>query len=87
MGRIFTTSFQFRGKTYSALVSLDLSGSDISIQVHLNDPQLHSIFPDGKLHYNAGKGSPSAEKQESEIAQELMQCIAASIESHLSDNP
>jgi hypothetical protein len=86
MGRIFTTTFVFQGKTYTALVSLNFSATDISIKVHLEDTDLHKILPEGKLNYQGSDGFRNLEHQ-SELAQELMQCIAHSIEKHMTDHP
>lgn len=52
MAQVFTTPFQFRGATYTALVSLE--GGSFSIRI--NEPALLHVLPDGQLHYNPEQG-------------------------------
>jgi patatin-like phospholipase/acyl hydrolase len=52
MARVFTTSFQFRGVTYTAIITQ----VDGSIYIRVNDPALQETFPLGELRYNHEQG-------------------------------
>jgi hypothetical protein len=48
MARVFTTSFQYNGLNYTAIVSQ--VGSSVSIMVP--HTELHELLPDGRISYN-----------------------------------
>lgn len=52
MARIFTTSFQYKGTDYTALVCQ----VDGSISITFTDPTLHNVIPDGKVVYSIHDG-------------------------------
>jgi hypothetical protein len=52
MARVFTTSFYFNGKSYTAVVS-QLDGK---MNIYVPDENLHSIIPNGKATFHPDQG-------------------------------
>ena len=81
MIRAFTISFEFDGKTYLALTSVDSTAQDTSFFVRLYDDPLYRIIPGGSIRFTErdsdtpGLTHPSARR--------LVDCISQSINDHL----
>ena len=82
MIRAFTISFDFEGKTYLALATVDATRDNVSYFVRLHDDHLSRIIPGGNLHFSdtqTFENSPSKHPS----AKLLFTCISRSIEDHL----
>jgi hypothetical protein len=82
MARLFTLNFHFRGKPYSALVTIRDNGYDMACIVKYMDEELHRLIPSGRFMFqlsggmNCGNGSDPA-------LEELISCTSQAIDEHL----
>ena len=83
MVQAFTISFDFEGKTYLALASIEAGKEEnISYSIRLYSTSLYRIFPDGILKFSCdGVECPSGFKHP--LAKPLFDCIHESVHAHL----
>lgn len=82
MSRIFKLNFNFRKKTYTALVSLKTIGYDLSFLVRYLDKELSEIIPGGKLMFHLS-GIVEGADMDSLLAKELLSCTSDAISGYL----
>lgn len=82
MARIFSTSFNYKNQSYTALVTIG-STSDSPISVYVPDTSLHSILPDGKLTLDSEQKLTSGNTSE----KELVESIVSSVKKHEENTP
>jgi hypothetical protein len=83
MIRVFTTSFEFQGRTYSSMVQMTIDKSDFAMQISVEDPTLYSLLPDGKISYTSKSGLKTNIEGKRLQAQELVGSVVRSVEKHL----
>lgn len=83
MERVFTTHFEFYGKTYSTRVHESSEPRNFSLCIEVADEALLYLLPDGKIVYNSRSGLQTGEAKNKELARELVSCIVRSVEPHL----
>jgi hypothetical protein len=83
MIRVFTTSFEFQGRTYSSMVQMTIDKSDFAMQISVEDPSLYSLLPDGKISYTSKSGLKTNIADKKLQAQELVGSVVRSVEKHL----
>lgn len=83
MARIFTTTFQFRQATYTALVSVQQLDDHLCIQIRLQDEDLQGLLPDGLLRLCDREPQPASLKSQPALVQELMHTVSAAVEHYL----
>ena len=84
MARIFTTPFQFRQTTYTALVSVHQKENDLCFEVTLQDKDLQSLLPNGKLNLGTCYEEEAKTKSYSHLAMELTKAVAEAVQHYLS---
>lgn len=77
MARVFTTTFLYTGKTYTAVISQ----IDGSVSIFLPDESLHSILPQGRITLDAQKGL-KINTPKLTPAQNLVLTILSAVELH-----
>lgn len=83
MIKVFTTSFEFQGHTYSSMVQMTMDERDFALQISIQDPVLHNLLPGGKISYTSKKGLTINEVEKKQQTQELVGSIVRSVEKHL----
>lgn len=83
MANVFTTSFRYKGITYSALISMRPVGADHSVQVQIFDKALHHLVPDGEFHFRISTGLRKAPDPKSGVDRELVQAIREAVLKHV----
>lgn len=83
MVRVFSTNFEFQGKTYTTKVYLTMDESDFAIHISVPDPSLYYLLPEGKINYNSKKGLDLGVVEKKQQAQELVGNIVRSVEKQL----
>ena len=75
MARVFTTSFQYNGLNYTAIVSQ--VGTSVSIMVP--HTELHELLPNGRISYNPSEEDAANHFTEAHT-QRLVNHIVAAVE-------
>lgn len=83
MVRLFSVDFNFKDESYTALVNSYMKDNEISFDIKLYDPALHSILPQGKLSYKGRKGYETLGDFNYPHSRELIKAIAGAIDSRL----
>lgn len=86
MARVFTTRFSFNHQTYDAIVTVLSRDGQFNFNVRLMDRDLLELLPDGHLNYTGTDGFKTIQA-DNQLAQLLIQCIAVSVERHLTVQP
>ena len=86
MARVFTTRFSFKHQTYDAIVTVTSQNGQLNFTVRLMDDELFRLLPDGHLNYS-GKDGFKDIQPDNHLVQSLIQCIAVSVENHLTIQP
>ena len=84
MARFFTTSFQFRHQTYTALVSIQNKEDSLCIQIRLQDELLQALLPDGLLRICERHDGPSTLDDQPPVVQELVHSVSDAVSHYLS---
>lgn len=77
MSRVFTTSFLYKGETYTAIVYQTSS----SISIRVADPALQHLLPEGKIVYSTEQKFET-NTQQLTPAHDLIFAILASMEAN-----
>ena len=83
MIKVFTTSFEFQGRTYYSMVQMTVGKTDFAMQISVQDPSLHNLLPDGKICYTSKNGLKTNIPDKKLQAQELIGSVVRSVEKHL----
>lgn len=83
MARFFTTSFQFRHHTYTALVSVQTKEDNLCIQIRLQDELLQALLPDGFLRFCDRNDQPSSLEEQPAVVQELVHTVSEAVHRYL----
>ena len=83
MIKVFTTSFEFQGRTYNSMVQMTVGKRDFAMQICVEDPSLHYLLPDGKIIYSSQNGLKTNIPDKKFQAQELVGSVVRSVEKHL----
>lgn len=84
MARFFTTSFQFRDRTYTALVSVQNKADNLCIQIKLQDELLQALLPDGLLRICERNEAPLSLDSQPAVVQELVHSVSDAVSRYLS---
>lgn len=83
MDRLFSVDFNFRDESYTALVKSYMKDNEVSFDIKLYDPALHSILPEGKLSYKGRNGYEILDNFNYPFSRELILAIAVAIDNRL----
>ncbi|RPD48920.1 MULTISPECIES: hypothetical protein [Chitinophagaceae] len=83
MERVFTTHFEFHGKTYTTRVHQQVAPRHMQLQIEVPDQSLLHLLPDGKIVYSSDRGLEPSPDVNSYMAHELIGCIVRSVEPHI----
>jgi hypothetical protein len=83
MERVFTTHFEFYGKTYTTRVHQYIEPRQMQLQIEVPDQSLLHLIPDGKIVYSSAQGLQTTPDLNSLLAHELIGCIVRSVEPHI----
>jgi hypothetical protein len=83
MERVFTTRFEFYGKTYTTRVHQQLEQRDMNLHIEVPDQSLLHLLPDGKVVYSSSRGLQTYSEANNLLTHELIGCIVRSVEPHL----
>jgi hypothetical protein len=86
MARFFTTSFQFRHRTYTALVSVQQKEDNLCIQIKLQDELLQALLPEGLLRICERQEGPATLDGQPAVVQELVHSVSNAVERYLTDH-
>lgn len=75
MAKVFTTSFQYKGDTYSAVVTQ----SGTSVNISLPDTDLHTLMPDSTVVHRTNEEEELTSAQATQY-QDLLAAILAAVE-------
>ncbi len=75
MARVFTTTFPYQGKSYTAVISQ----IDGSLTIYIPDESLHSILPGGRVSFHSHQGIKIDTPQLSPV-QDLIISVLGAIE-------
>lgn len=75
MARVFTTTFHYKGDTYTAIIS-QVSGS---LSISVPDERLHDVLPDGKAVLNPGQ-EPELSAEQMAATKDLIVAILAAVD-------
>lgn len=81
MARLFTTAFQFRKQTYTAVVSVTECNETQTVMIYFPDESLHEILPGGRVTFDGNKGLP-VDFPQFTLAQELLLAVLSAIKQH-----
>lgn len=87
MERVFTTRFEFHGKTYITRVHQQLEQRNLYLQIEVPDESLLHLLPDGKVVYSSRRGLQAPVTSQNILSHELVGCIVRSVEPHLDGAP
>jgi hypothetical protein len=81
MARIFTTTFNFNGETYDAIVTISSIQGNLDFSIRLMDAKLFELIPGGHVKYTGKDGFKHlASLNNNRLAQALMRSIVTAIE-------
>lgn len=83
MERVFTTHFEFNGKTYTTCVKQQSDKRDFAFQAEVPDESLLYLLPNGKVVYSSRTGVERQGMPNDLQTQELVGSILRSVEPHL----
>ena len=86
MARVFTTRFVFNQRSYDAIVTIISREEQLNFTVKLMDAELLQLLPDGHINYTGKDGFREIQAANNHT-QTLIQCIATSVEKHLTIQP
>ncbi len=86
MARVFTTRFVFNQRSYDAIVTIVSREGQLNFTVKLMDDELLQLLPEGHLNYTGKDGFREIQAANNHT-QSLIQCIASSVEKHLTVQP
>lgn len=83
MERVFTTHFEFNGKTYATRVRQQSGRREVAFQAEVPDESLLYLLPDGKVVYSSQSGLEVSRGGDELLRRELVGAIVRSVEPHL----
>ena len=83
MERVFTTHFEFHGKTYTTRVHQQVEPRQMHLRIEVPDESLLHLLPDGKVVYSSDQGLQTTPAQDNLLTHELIGCIVRPVEPHL----
>ncbi|OLY93667.1 hypothetical protein SAMN05444008_114120 [Cnuella takakiae] len=83
MERVFTTHFEFNGKTYTTHVRQLSARREVAFQAEVPDESLLYLLPDGKVVYSSRSGLEISRATDDLQSHELVGAIIRSVEPHL----
>lgn len=83
MERVFSTRFEFYGKTYTTRVHQYTGPRQMHLQIEVPDESLLHLLPDGKVVYSSTRGLQTMPANNDLRSHELIGCIVRSVEPHL----
>src|SRR5205823_1289680 len=83
MARVFTTPFEFYGKTYYTVVTSKVDEGKMNFNVQIPDLNLHRFIPEGKFQFDTEDGCKQPELLENVIARSIVQIVTNAIYKHL----
>lgn len=83
MERVFTTHFEFYGKTYTTRVYQQVEPRHMQLQIEIPDQSLLHLLPNGKIEYSSARGLQANPASNNQLAHELVGCIVRSVEPHI----
>jgi hypothetical protein len=86
MARIFTTSFQFRKETYTALVAVQKKDDNLCIRIRFQDEALQHLLPDGSLSLCCPTGEATCLQGQPTMVQELVRTVSDAVEKYLTSH-
>jgi len=86
MARVFTTRFAFNHQMYDAIVTIISRHGQLNFNIRVMDSELSQLLPGGNLNYH-GKDGFKTITADNQLAENLIQSIAVSIEQHLTIVP
>lgn len=86
MARVFTTRFHFNHQVHHAIVTVISRNGQSNFNVKLRDQDLSDLLTDGHLNYTGENGFKNVSSS-NHLAEALINCIAFSVEEHLSVQP
>jgi hypothetical protein len=89
MGKVFTTSFQYDGRSYSAIVCLTASEDRaLILDIQIPDRSLHYLVPGGKIRVMGYEEFQELLQDKSDHSRKLVRCVLDTVAKHLnSSNP
>lgn len=84
MARIFSTSFNYKNRSYTALVTV-ASDPESPISVYVPDTSLHSLIPAGKVTLDGAK--KVLLNKSSSLDKDLTDSIIVAVKKHEEDTP
>lgn len=75
MARVFTTTFHYKGDTYTAIITQ----SSGSLSIRVPDERLHEVLPDGKAVLTPGQG-PELNAEQMAATKDLILAILAAVD-------
>jgi hypothetical protein len=86
MARVFTTRFAFNHEMYDAIVTIISRQGQLNFNIRVMDSELSQLLPGGHLNYHGKDGFKNI-TADNQLAENLIQSIAVSIEQHLTIVP
>ena len=83
MARLFSISFYFQEKEYTALVSLRDLGHDLCCTIRYIDKELRFIIPGDQLVFSLQEGLKEPKQLPHELAENLLKCTTNALTEHL----
>lgn len=84
MARIYSTSFSYKNKSYTALVTVS-SNPESPISIYIPDTSLHYLLPAGKLILDGIRKGLTDERPSSK--KELTDSIISAVKKHEENKP
>lgn len=82
MSRVFTITFPFQDRKYTAIVILKNGHQEASMQIQLPDQALHYLIPKGVLTYTEQDGLNLRIEKNKHLTYTLVNNIVQAVEQH-----
>ncbi len=86
MARVFSLDFEYKGETYTAIVTITKDDSEPSISVYVPETELHNILPDGKIILSSQQ-KLQGEPYMTAPVHELLNSILSAVKAHEENTP
>jgi hypothetical protein len=86
MARIFSIDFEYKGETYTAVVTIRKHDSDALLSVYVPDVKLHHILPGGKINLDSLEDHQE-DTNDTAPVHELLNSIMIAVKAHESNYP
>jgi hypothetical protein len=83
MSRLFTVNFRFREGSYTALVSLQRQGYDLSFLIRYLNKEVDSILPERKVIFSLANGIESPKALPHKLAEDFVVQTSQAISTYL----